>query len=66
MPSRARSQDRVTAFNQAAIQDPQVYYLPRNRGAFLYLDRWDHGRVGHVCRLTYTGEPDRWEFAIYR
>jgi hypothetical protein len=58
--------DRITAFNRAVIQDPQVYYLPRYRGAFLYLDRYDYGQVGAIGRLTYTGALDRWEFAIYR
>jgi hypothetical protein len=58
--------ERITAFNRAVIQDAQIYYLPRYRGAFLYLDRWDYGQVGPIGRLTYTGSLDRWEFAIYR
>ncbi len=29
--------DRIAAFNRAVIQDPQICYLPRYRGAFLYL-----------------------------
>jgi hypothetical protein len=56
--------DRITAFNRAVLQDPHVYYQPRYQGAFLYLDRYDYGRVGRICRLTYTGTLDRWEFAI--
>jgi hypothetical protein len=58
--------DRITAFNRAVLQDPHVYYQPRYQGAFLYLDRCDYGRVGRICRLTYTGTLDRWEFAIYK
>jgi hypothetical protein len=58
--------DRITAFNRVVLQDPHVYYLPRYRGAFLYLDRCDYGQVGRIGRLTYTGSLDRWEFAIYR
>jgi hypothetical protein len=58
--------DRITAFNRAVLQDPHVYYLPRYRGAFLYLDRCDYGKIGPIGRLTYTGALDRWEFAIYR
>jgi len=43
-----------------------IYYLPRYRGAYLYLDRCDDGQVGPIGRLTYMGALDRWEFAIYR
>lgn len=67
IPDAVKTQiaDRISAFNRAVLQDPQVYYLPRYRGAFLYLDRYDYGQVGPIGRLTYTGAPDRWEFAIY-
>lgn len=58
--------DRIAAFNRAVVQDPDVSYLPRYRGAFLYLDRWDYGQVGSIGRLTYTGSLDHWEFAIYK
>lgn len=68
IPDAVKTQvaDRITAFNHAYIQDSQIYYLPRYRGAFLYLDRCDYGQVGPIGRLTYTGALDRWEFAIYR
>jgi hypothetical protein len=58
--------DRISAFNHAVIQDPHIYYLPRYRGAFLYLDRCDYGQVGHIGRLTYAGALDRWAFAIFK
>jgi hypothetical protein len=57
---------RISAFNRAVVQDPHVSYLPRYRGAFLYLDRCDYGQVGRIGRLTSTGSLDRWDFAIYR
>ncbi len=63
---KTQGADRITAFNRAVVQDPHVYYLPRDRGAFRYLDRCDYGQVGRIGRLTYTGSLDRWEFAIYR
>jgi hypothetical protein len=68
IPEAIKSQiaDHIAAFNQTVVQDPRVYYLPRYRGAFLYLDRCDYGRVGPIGRLSYTGTLDRWEFAIYR
>jgi len=58
--------DRIAAFNRTVVPDPNVSYLARYRGAFLYLDRSDYGHVGHIARLTYTGSFDQWEFAIYR
>ena len=32
----------------------------------MYLDRYDYGRVGPICRLRYTGSMDDWEFAIFK
>jgi len=68
IPDAVKTQvaDRITAFNRAVIPDAQISYLPRYRGACLYLDRCDYGQVGPIGRLTYTGALDRWEFAIYR
>ena len=57
---------RITAFNREVIQDPNVFYLARYKGTFLYLDRSVFGRVGPICRLQYTGTIDRWEFAIFK
>lgn len=58
--------ERITAFNRAVLQDPHLAYQPRYQGAFLYLDRSDYGRVSRICRLTYTGALEAWEFAIYK
>jgi hypothetical protein len=68
IPNMVKTQvaNHITAFNRAVLQDPDVSYLPRYRGAFLYLDRCDYGQVARIARLTYTGALDRWEFAIYR
>jgi hypothetical protein len=68
IPDAVKTQvaERISAFNHAVLQDPHVYYQPRYQSAFLYLDRWDYGRVGRICRLKYTGSLDGWEFAIYR
>jgi hypothetical protein len=68
IPNLVKTQvaNRITAFNRAVIHDPDVNFLPRYRGAFLYLDRCDYGQVGRIARLTYMGALDRWEFAVYR
>jgi len=36
-----------------------------NRKTF-YLDRSDYGNIGPICRLTYTGNMGKWEFAIFK
>lgn len=42
-------------------------YVVRYRGAFAYLDRKNYfGNSTPICRLTYTGDPEQWEFAIYK
>ena len=63
---KAQVAERIAAFNRQALPDPNVFYQPRYQGAFLYLDRCDYGHVGRVCRLTYTGALDDWDFAIYK
>ena len=46
---------------------PAGSYVPRFKGAYLYLDRIDfRGQPFAVCRLKWTGNMDAWEFAIYR
>ncbi len=56
----------VEDFNQNVIVSPNVYYITRYRGRFLYLDRFNYGRSGSICRLEYTGSIDNWEFAIFK
>lgn len=41
-------------------------YEPCWRGAFLYLGRVDHGVLSQICRLRYTGDMHKWEFAIFK
>ena len=41
-------------------------YTVRFKGKFLYLDRGDHNKPSPICRLTWTGAMDKWEFAIYK
>ncbi|MCD4671905.1 MAG: hypothetical protein K8R77_04500 [Anaerolineaceae bacterium] len=43
-----------------------IGYTARFRGKFLYLDRVEQGMPSHICRLTWTGAMDTWEFAIYK
>jgi hypothetical protein len=56
----------VEEFNQTVLNSPNLYYVTRYRGNYLYLDRFKYGRLGPICRLKYTGRLDAWEFAIYK
>ena len=63
---RQRADAIVDQFNRTVINNPYQYYLTRYKGNFLYLDRADFGRRGAICRLTYSGKFDEWEFAIFK
>ncbi len=41
-------------------------FATRFKGKVLYLDRIERGRPTSICRLTWTGSIDKWEFAIYK
>jgi len=56
----------INNFNKSVIEDQNCYYVARYRGNFLYLDRYDYGQRGSICRLTYTGDFMKWEFAIFK
>jgi hypothetical protein len=58
----------VQRVNQEIQKEQPVQYLTRYRGKHLYLDRIDFGESEKqsICRLTYTGDMDSWDFAIYK
>jgi hypothetical protein len=56
----------VKRFNQTVLKDPNYYYVTRYRANYLYLHRHDYGHEGPICRLKYTGDINKWEFAIYK
>lgn len=41
-------------------------YSARFRGKYLYLDRTDRSEPLPICRLTWNGKMDNWDFAIYK
>lgn len=63
---KQQAEEVIRDFNTRVIGDPDRYYVPRYRGRYLYLDRMDYGVRSQIGRLTYTGSPDQWEFAIYK
>lgn len=68
IPEEVKNQadEIVKNFNKNGITDPNIYYLTRYRGRFLYLDRVSYGHSGPICRLTYTGDINQWDFAIFK
>lgn len=57
----------VARFNVEHLRGkPRAHYVTNYRGAHLYLGHEVGGRFGPVCRLTYTGDMQNWEFAIYK
>ena len=62
---KAQVNEIVARFNEGS-GDPTCFYATRFRGNYLYLNRSDFGQIGPICRLEYTGDMDKWEFAIYK
>jgi hypothetical protein len=57
----------IEAFNRDVGSKYMARYVPRYRSNYLYLDRIDYmGSQGQICRLTYTGDLNSWDFAIYK
>ncbi|MBN3035595.1 MAG: hypothetical protein JW861_08410 [Bacteroidales bacterium] len=57
----------IDRFNESVFQKgSENQYHAKFQGAFLYLYRREGDADGPVARLTYTGDFERWEFAIFR
>lgn len=41
-------------------------YVARFKGKYLYLGRVERSKPSPICRLTWTGSLDNWDFAIYK
>lgn len=41
-------------------------YSARFKGKYLYLDCDEFGKPSPICRLTWNGKMDNWDFAIYK
>ena len=63
---RAQVEAIVTRFNRTVVRDRRTCFSARFRGRWVYLDRDGYGFVGPRGRLTWTGDMDHWEFAIYK
>ena len=56
----------VAKFNRQTFGDWDIAYTARFRGRHVYLDRKQFGSIGPICRLTFSGKSEPWEFAIYK
>lgn len=57
----------VARFNVERLQGrPWAHYVTNYRGMHLYLGHEAGSRFRPICRLTYTGDMQHWEFAIYK
>jgi len=56
----------IERFNRKELAHTGSYYSPRWQGAFLYLERVEHGTPAPICRLKYTGDISKWQFAIFK
>lgn len=64
---KAQADKIVAEFNRTVLKNyPHRWFSTRYRGQYLYLDHPKTYRTWPVCRLTYTGKMDGWEFAIYK
>jgi hypothetical protein len=58
--------ESIAQFNRKNFPGGQIAYVGRFKGNCLYLDRDEYGTRSQVCRLTYKGKPDNWDFAIFK
>jgi hypothetical protein len=63
---KKRADEIVRRFNATVIKNADCYYVARYKGSYLYLDRIEYGRLGPICRLKYSGDLTKWEFAIFK
>ena len=63
---RAKVTEAVARFNKKTFGKKDVFYEARFQGKHCHLYRSDYGSIGPICRLTYTGDMEKWEFAIFK
>ena len=57
----------IIKFNNTELKDKSQKYFPEYRGKFLYLKVMEaNNLISPVCRLSYTGNIEQWEFAIFK
>jgi len=61
---KSEVEKKISAFNR----QNKCKYIARYKGKFLYLDRASgfFGSLSPVFRLTFSGDIESWDFAIYK
>ena len=63
---KTKTKHIIENFNEKFLQRADCFYTARFKGKYLYLDRSDHGNIGPIFRLTFSGEMNDWDYAIFR
>ena len=68
IPAEVQTQveESVADFNKRYFGGAEIRYFARIQGQYVYLDRDDYGSKGPICRLKYTGDFEKWDFAIFK
>ncbi len=58
----------IDEFNKKTFSDrtDRVFYFAEYKGKFLYLNRKEYRNISPVARLTYSGNKNKWDFAIFK
>ena len=57
----------IDAFNQKIFKGSADFmYIPKFKGNFLYLNRKEFELISPVVRLKYSGDINKWDFAIFK
>ena len=67
-PAIKQQADAIVArFNAEQLKNKSyAHFTTKYRGSNLYLGHERGGKFWPVCRLTYTGDMENWDFAIYK
>lgn len=63
---KKKAAEIIEKFNRKTFDDPEVFYIPRYKGKYLFLDRNEYGSVEPICRLEFLGDIKSWDFAIFK
>jgi len=58
----------IDEYNKKTFHDnvEDLAYFAEYKGKYLYLKRKEFGKISPIARLTYTGEIQKWGFAIFK
>ncbi len=63
---KTKVSELIEKFNKQTFKDPEIFYVPRYKGKYLYLNRNESGDLVPICRLEFNGKLNNWGFALYK